>query len=209
MSEPSYPYEARSYPERIEDPEDEIGVLTFKNSGDANNTIDTIVANTNKMQNNKPTAHTNMKRKNPQNLLAGQERKARHADLHEKTTGNHEESTNDNPELLSHSQSLFDGPFKVNKDKMDEVINNLLHDTTTITTNLTSFPSLSLEPSSSSKTNPHDPLQNPHALSISRPQKKTPHHQTKTFRKDRRRIDYPLQQHFRSRFQEFDDQSLL
>ncbi|KAG9662431.1 hypothetical protein KCU95_g8779, partial [Aureobasidium melanogenum] len=82
MSAP--PQSPHSHTAYAEDSEDDIEVLVFKNSGRANNTISTTTVNTNKERNNKPTAHTSIKREPSQKPFAPEDKMA-HTDPHEKT----------------------------------------------------------------------------------------------------------------------------
>ncbi|KAH0024939.1 hypothetical protein KCU78_g4889, partial [Aureobasidium melanogenum] len=82
MSAPSQ--SPHSHTACVEDFEDDIEVLVFKNSGRANNTITTISSGTNNKQSNKPTAHTSMKREPSQKSVAPEDRVA-HTDPPEKS----------------------------------------------------------------------------------------------------------------------------
>ncbi|KAH0385868.1 hypothetical protein KCU92_g3108, partial [Aureobasidium melanogenum] len=68
----------------VEDSEDDIEVLVFKNSHNTNNTISTTTVNTNNEQSNKPTVQTSMKREPSQKPVAPEDRVA-HTDPPEKT----------------------------------------------------------------------------------------------------------------------------
>ncbi|KAH0363480.1 hypothetical protein KCU65_g7422, partial [Aureobasidium melanogenum] len=128
MSAPPQPSLSRTA--HIEDSEDDIEVLVFKNSGRANNTINTTTFNTNNEQSDKPTVHTRLKRLTPkpsQKPLAAENRMAR-AGSHEKSSSHHDPHTHKSSDLSTGRQSLFGGPFGSTNDSIFEEPESIFED---------------------------------------------------------------------------------
>ncbi|KAH0140721.1 hypothetical protein KCU67_g14763, partial [Aureobasidium melanogenum] len=110
MSAP--PQSPHSHTACVEDSEDDIEVLVFKNSGRANNTINTTAINTNNEQNNKTTSHASMKREPSQKPVAPKNT-LRRPGPQGKTSDNGSNPANDSALfVLTDRQSLFGGPFR-------------------------------------------------------------------------------------------------
>ncbi|KAH0342116.1 hypothetical protein KCU81_g5925, partial [Aureobasidium melanogenum] len=133
MSKPPQPFPAHTA--HIEDSDDDIEVLVFKDSGRVNNTITTPTINTNNEQSNKPSVHTRLKYlapKPPQRPLATENKMAR-AGSRENIPNHHNPHTHKSSSSPTGRQSLFGGPFgddsiggNSNIIDMDQVIKNLL-----------------------------------------------------------------------------------
>ncbi|KAG9676284.1 hypothetical protein KCU99_g4097, partial [Aureobasidium melanogenum] len=138
MSAP--PQSPHSHTAYVEDSEDDIEVLVFKNSRSTNNTINTTAINTNNEQNNKPATHTSMKREPSQKPLAPKNT-LRRPGPQGKTSDNGSNPANDSALfVLTDCQSLFGGPFgDTSPLRMEEEMPTFPLNTTSSTTTSTNL----------------------------------------------------------------------